>query len=376
MILHINGNYPHHSLHSELVSKLSDMGYLQYVCIPMYEDKYKDVNKIDNSRIKYCYGNIHNFTDKVFFVQKSKKTLAYIEQSCDIKDIDCSIAHTLYSDGAVAYMLYVKYGIPYSLVVRDTDINIHMKLRPHLVSLMRKIVSSAKKVIFICSSYEEVIAKKFSGDEKNKLREKAEKIPNAVNNFWLTGDTRARIYNKPLRLIFVGELIRRKNVDTLIHIVAGLNKGGINSSLTIVGDGKEASKCTKLANKLNIKDKITMHGWQNGKEKLKNLYNMADIFLMLSFTETFGTVYIEAISQGIPILYTKGQGVDGYFDEGSVGYRCHPKDIQGAIGRIIKIMNDYGRISANCINESKRFSWDKVAKSYSKVIDLTINHRK
>ena len=41
---------------------------------------------------------------------------------------------------------------------------------------------------------------------------------------------------------------------------------------------------------------------------------------MPSRYETFGLVYGEAMSQGLPIIYSKGQGVDGYFKEGTVGY--------------------------------------------------------
>jgi glycosyltransferase involved in cell wall biosynthesis len=56
------------------------------------------------------------------------------------------------------------------------------------------------------------------------------------------------------------------------------------------------------------------------KEKLLNNYRNSDIFIMPSYNETFGLVYIEAMSQGLPIIYTQNEGVDGYFKEGSVGY--------------------------------------------------------
>lgn len=45
------------------------------------------------------------------------------------------------------------------------------------------------------------------------------------------------------------------------------------------------------------------------------MFAESDIFVMVSHSETFGLVYIEALSQGLPILYTRGQGIDGTLKE-------------------------------------------------------------
>lgn len=51
------------------------------------------------------------------------------------------------------------------------------------------------------------------------------------------------------------------------------------------------------------------------KKQLREAFSISDIFVMPSKPETFGLVYVEALSQGLPILYAKGEGFDGYFDE-------------------------------------------------------------
>ena len=56
---------------------------------------------------------------------------------------------------------------------------------------------------------------------------------------------------------------------------------------------------------------------------------------MLSIMETFGLVYAEAMSQGLPIIYTKGQGFDEQFDEGKVGYHADCFNIEEIVKRII-----------------------------------------
>ena len=51
------------------------------------------------------------------------------------------------------------------------------------------------------------------------------------------------------------------------------------------------------------------------------------IFAMPSFNETFGLVYIEALSQNLPILYTKSEGIYKYFEEGHFGIGVEPSNI-------------------------------------------------
>ena len=66
---------------------------------------------------------------------------------------------------------------------------------------------------------------------------------------------------------------------------------------------------------------------------------------MPSFHETFGLVYIEAMSQGLPIIYTKGEGIDGYFKEATVGYSVNPKDVKNIVKKIEMIIHNYNKIS-------------------------------
>ena len=91
---------------------------------------------------------------------------------------------------------------------------------------------------------------------------------------------------------------------------------------------------------------------------------------MPSFSETFGLTYVEAMSQGVPVIFTKGQGFDGFFPDGHVGYRVDPGNPSMIADRIIDILGNYKQISGNCVVGSRRFSWEKIAQTYQSLYNL------
>ncbi|GAF71811.1 unnamed protein product, partial [marine sediment metagenome] len=96
-------------------------------------------------------------------------------------------------------------------------------------------------------------------------------------------------------------------------------------------------------------------------------YRESDIFIMPSQKETFGLVYGEAMSQGLPIIYSKGQGIDGYFKEGKVGYSVNPNDTNDIIKKIELILENYHNISKNCHDMVEKFSWENIARTYHNI---------
>ncbi len=88
------------------------------------------------------------------------------------------------------------------------------------------------------------------------------------------------------------------------------------------------------------------------------------MFIMPSFTETFGMVYAEALTQGLPVIYTRGEGFDGNFDEGEVGYSVNSSNYIEISDRILKIIKNYDKISGNCVTAANKFEWTNICKKY------------
>ena len=103
------------------------------------------------------------------------------------------------------------------------------------------------------------------------------------------------------------------------------------------------------------------------QEALKQEYRDHDLFALASKTETFGLVYAEALSQGLPILYSKGEGFDGQFAEGYVGFAVDPWDVDDIARGIRKIVVAYPELANNTTIAADRFRMSLIAQAYGRL---------
>ncbi|MGX8699596.1 MAG: glycosyltransferase family 4 protein, partial [bacterium] len=106
-----------------------------------------------------------------------------------------------------------------------------------------------------------------------------------------------------------------------------------------------------------------------GKEELIRYYREADLFALPSHKETFGLVYAEAMSQGLPVVYTRGQGFDGQFPDGAVGYAASDRDARELAEKLLLCAENRPRLSVNALEGAKRFNWDTTCASYVKMYE-------
>lgn len=66
-----------------------------------------------------------------------------------------------------------------------------------------------------------------------------------------------------------------------------------------------------LISECDLNNSVTWHGPMTRREVIERMSGYAAMIL-LSKNESFGLVYAEAVLSGIPIVYLRGSGVDGY----------------------------------------------------------------
>jgi len=115
------------------------------------------------------------------------------------------------------------------------------------------------------------------------------------------------------------------------------------------------SNCDFVEYKGIIKDKNLL---------MKALRNNA-LFAMPSIHDTFGLTYLEALSQQLPVIYTKRQGIDGLFEDKNnpVGIAVNPLSVD-EIAEAIKAILTNPNIYSNRQVDFSMFNWNNIADKY------------
>ncbi|MFD1446649.1 glycosyltransferase family 4 protein [Oceanobacillus profundus] len=368
-ILHICSGYPDTELYQNLVRELDYKNVEQLMYVPYNTSNIKNRRIIDKAKhIDYIFSAPYNKLDRLIYYSKINKIFRDIREKTKLNEIDIIHAHFLFSNGGAAYKINKKFGIDYVVAVRNTDVNYFLKYGLHVRNYGIKILKNAKKIVFISPAYKDYVIEKYIPEHlRDMISNKSFVIPNGIDNFWLENifsEKKFQNDSSNIKLVSVGELNKNKNVENSIKTVSLLKKKGYKVSLDIVGKGPLEEELKDLIKNTKNQDNIKIHGYIEDRRKLLQIYRESSIFLMPSLLETFGLVYIEAMTQGLPVIYSKGQGIDGYFSEGQVGKSVSPQDIEDIANSIEIIMSSQHEMYKRTIQEVNNFSWSKIADEY------------
>lgn len=141
------------------------------------------------------------------------------------------------------------------------------------------------------------------------------------------------------KIISVGNLTPEKGFRYLIDAVAKLETDGHKIQLFIFGNGDEKPDLEARINRLGLEEKITLAGGLENK-LLCNLYRYFDLFVLPSYSETFGIVYLEAMYAGIPVIGTIGEGIHGLFEDEKEALFAKPQDTSDLTEKMHTFMQD------------------------------------
>ena len=349
-INHICGNYGT-KLYSILFSHIASYNTIQNICYPRNKHHVIANESIINMSLESPL--ILNDLTRISFMFKKHRLYKSFEQKIINFKPDLLHAHTLFSDGVLAYEIYKKYSIPYIVAVRSTDTNSVLKYKTWLKRLGSKIIDNAERVIFISPFLQSQVIEIYGQNILNKSLI----ISNGIDNVYFKQNLEPKIINKNPSLLYVGNFIKRKNVLALTNFAIKYDY-----QLKIVGKGGKQEKT--ILSKAKTHKNINYLGSLDNRKDLIHVYRNSDIFIMPSYNETFGLVYIEALSQGTPIIYSKRTGIDGFFKDGIIGYGVNPGNPVEWDNTIKRIIKNYAELSNSCINKSKEFNWDTIGKQY------------
>lgn len=366
-ILHICNDFCGSKVHSNLYKELDALGISQTIFACFRGDYPDDTNKFEAISSDFIYrGNMSVFY-RAFFHVKVRKVYRVLISELDPKQYDLVHAATLFTDGVVALELYRRYKIPYLVSVRNTDVNSFLTFAPHTWYTGMNVLRDAKKVVFISKALKEKFCNHVCVKQiLPEIESKFVVAPNGVDDYWINN-----INNKDVNLnhsiLYVGRFNTNKNVGRLIDAVLELKQEINDIQLHLVGGGGNKEK--KIISLVSAnRDCIEYHGRVYDKDELCAIYRRSSIFAMPSIHETFGLVYIEALTQNLAVLYTQHQGIDGLYDN-HIGESVNALSVKSIKNALRKMLLNRSYYNASSLGDFSSFRWDKIALNYKKMYE-------
>ena len=184
------------------------------------------------------------------------------------------------------------------------------------------------------------------------------------------------IKKKDFVVMTVSRLAKEKSVDRIINNHKELVKKYSNMNLLIVGDGPDIDKLKDEAKSLGVSDSVIF----TGKVPLSDIpiyYQLGNVFVTASKSETQGLTVVEAISSSLPVVAVKDDSFVNSVIEDFNGFVF--TDDEKYINSISKLYEDkelYNRLSNQSRLLSEDFSSEYFALKVLKVYETAIENYK
>ena len=125
-------------------------------------------------------------------------------------------------------------------------------------------------------------------------------------------------------LVFLGRLAEEKNVDELLRARKALGDKPI--TLLLVGDGPDRPRLENTARELGLGAPDVVFAGMVPPKQVADWYQLGDLFVSASTSETQGLTYIEALAAGVPALCRADPCLTGVIREGENGWQYRSQE--------------------------------------------------
>lgn len=262
--------------------------------------------------------------------------------------------------------------IPYVISLRGMDIPGFRNDKYKALSVITKGINYAvtKKAVAVTSLSAE--AGKYFADFAPDI--KIDVIPNAVD--YEMYHAKEKYSKEVCKFVAVSRLTGFKNLDLMIKAFARVHEKYPQIILDIYGEGREQEALAQLIEELNAREYIALRGYAD-RNKLVKVLPEYDVFSLMSIGDSFGIVFIEAMSAGLPVICAKAGGPVEIILDGETGLFVKPDNLEDTV-KIIEycienpeMMEQMGRNGRKRVEEY--YSIKSVADQHIRLYEKCIN---
>lgn len=204
-------------------------------------------------------------------------------------------------------------------------------------------------------------------------------LPHGVDTHRFSPKNRDNNWKRKLGLegkkvvLFVGRIVKEKNLDILAESMEILSGKRKDISLVVAGGGPYFEEYRKrIPNSLFLGHLET--------EELAKVYASSDIFVFPSVTETFGNVIVEAMASGLPPVCAKSFGASELINDGQNGLLAEPNSPTSLVEKLETLLDNpflRERISENAYQTALQLSWENILNRFnSKIVEIVEKRKK
>lgn len=271
-----------------------------------------------------------------------------VERIYRLWPFDIMHAHVALPDGYATMLLKRNYDKPTVLSIHGQDMH-------YTVHRSQK---ARNKVIEALDNANVVIA--VSDKLKKEIIECTQKanvvtVPNGFNvdDVYEGQSSLKDKYEGKIVILSVGNLVPTKGHEFMLHALKDIVKEFENIVYLIVGQGSYKSALVELVSKLGLGPYVEFLGALPHKKAMEYM-SVCNIFVLPSWQEGFGVVYLEAMAHGKPVIGCKGQGIEDFVTDGVNGILVKGKDSDSLREAVLSLIRDKD-YAASIGNKAKQY---------------------
>ena len=173
-------------------------------------------------------------------------------------------------------------------------------------------------------------------------------------------------------IVYFGGMRKYKRPLEVLYLLKSLIVKLKCLKLFIIGTGSEERSMKELVNELNMQDYVEFTG-RISNEELSDIVASSWLNVHTSVTEGWGLSILEAAASGTPTIAYNVSGVTDAVENGFNGIKVKDSDRKALADAAFSILNDPERWWSSSTEVAKKYSWDKTAELWEKLIDTMCN---
>jgi len=284
------------------------------------------------------------------------------------KPFDIVHAHMLPRDGHAGMLVAKALNIPFALTVHGTDIFHYFIPGKEPWARNQMIAREADALMAVSNLLMSRVAPYRSEGKISRI------VPNGVDLSLVPAVTK----NTPRTVISVGTLKARKCMDRTLEAFARLAPEYPDARLTIVGIGEMEDQLKARIAELKLGDRVEMTGGLPHEQVLLRMAQ-SDLFVLPSWGEGYGIVYIEAMAAGCIAVGAVSEGIEDTITDGENGFLVPAGDVD-ATERVMREVfanrEAYEALRRKGQADAKQLTWARNAQTVEAIYREAIQNKR